>query len=70
MEVVSFGETVKANTTDAINKFTLIYPFKKGDKVLVSDVEISSMEQENWRKLTRIKVTYFLVALKNFSCYH
>lgn len=31
-----------ANTTDAINKFTLIYQFKEGDKVLVSEIEHTS----------------------------
>lgn len=31
-----------ANTTDAINKFCLIYPWKPGDTVLVTDVEQSA----------------------------
>jgi len=31
-----------SNTTDAINKFTLIYPFKGNDTVLISDIEHTS----------------------------
>lgn len=31
-----------SNTTDAINKFTLIYPFEEDDVVLISDVEHTS----------------------------
>ena len=31
-----------ANTTDGINRFALLYPFKTGDEVLISDVEHSS----------------------------
>lgn len=31
-----------SNTTDAINKFTLIFPWDEGDKVLLSDIEHTS----------------------------
>ncbi len=31
-----------ANTTDAINRFAQLFPFKEKDKVLVSDIEHSS----------------------------
>lgn len=31
-----------SNTTDAINKFALIHPWQKGDKVLLSDIEHTS----------------------------
>lgn len=38
-----------SNTTDAINKFTLLFPWKDGDKVLLSDIEHTS-NLLPWRK--------------------
>lgn len=38
-----------ANTTDAINKFALLFPFNNSDKVLISDIEHSANALP-WRK--------------------
>lgn len=42
-----------ANTTDAINKFSLLFPFSTTDKVLISDIEHSSNSLP-WRKHSNV----------------
>jgi len=42
-----------ANTTDAINRTVLLYPWQKGDAVLISDIEHSS-NLLPWLKMTKV----------------